>query len=98
MTGRRLDDLGQRLRRWRERLRFGTQHRRQGLGRVETIAQGCKVARTTAPDRQTLQRAFEVGRTPQRLAHLLAQGRALDEQLHKVQPPLDLGLVGERCR
>ena len=95
MVGAGRDDGGKRRRRRRQRLGLGPERRGQRLGRVEAVAQGQKIARAAAADRQALQGALDVGRAAQRLAHALAHGRALDEELHQVEAALDLGAVGQ---
>ena len=42
------------------------------------------LARAAATDTEAGERAFDVGRTPQRLAHPFAHGRPLDEELYQI--------------
>ena len=91
------DDFGQRRRRRQQGLGLGAQRVGQRLARFQTVAQGGKIARAAAADGQALQGAFDIGRTPQRLAYPFAHGRPLDEELHQVEPALDLAALCKRC-
>ncbi len=67
-------------------------------GRQHAVADGGKIARTAARDRQTCQRAGEIGRGCEARARIGARRHVLDEGRHRVEPRLNCLRIGQRRR
>ncbi len=89
---RRSEPLGQ-----RHETRFG-QHVAQRGGLPQRLAQCRKVARAAAAEAEAGQAPLDVGAALQPLAQGLAQLRAVDKELDRIEPRRDRGRRGQRRR
>jgi hypothetical protein len=76
----------------------GLQNAGERRRRAKPVADGGEVARTAAVEAQARERPQEVGRVGQRAAQGLAHRRRLDQEIERIEPPVDGLGVGQRTR
>ena len=64
----------------------------------EAVADGGEVARAAAVEAQARKRPAEIGRVRERPAQGVAHRRRLDQELKRVEPPVDGLRIGQRAR
>ena len=66
--------------------------------RGEAVADGGKVARTAAVEAQARKSPQKVGRVHERTAQGVAHRRRLDQEIKRIEPPVDGLRIGQRAR